>query len=134
MPSRSNSRSSDKKTLQKKNNVIKELRKKIKELDRRLDTLNGTIMDEFDNREVVSKRLDNVFTDVKKIKRDLDQDNERIDNIVTDLHPLTHTMTIVKETLKEQLGVNWANYGISHHQNIPRETISISSRRRSPRV
>ena len=111
MPSRSNSRSSDKKTLQKKNNVIKELRKKIKELDRRLDTLNGTIMDEFDNREVVSKRLD---------------------NIATDLHPLTHTMTIVKQVLKEQLGVNWANYGISHHQNIPRETTSTqsSSRRR----
>ena len=115
MPSRSNSRSSDKKTLQKKNNVIKELRKKIKELDRRLDTLNGTIMDEFDNREVVSKRLDNVFTD---------------------LHSLTHTMTIVKEVLKER-GVNWANYGISHHQNIPRETTSTQSgsrRRRTSRV
>lgn len=137
MPSRSNSRSSDKKTLQKKNNVIKELRKKIKELDRRLDTLNETIMDELDNREVVSKRLDNVFTDVKKIQRDLDQDNERIDDIVTNLHPLTHTMTIVKQVLKEQLGVNWANYGISHHQNIPRETTSTQSssrRRRSPRV
>ena len=115
MPSRSNSRSSDKKTLQKKNNVIKELRKQIKELDRRLDTLNETIMDEFDNREVVSKRLDNVFTD---------------------LHSLTHTITIVKEVLKER-GVNWANYGISHHQNIPRETTSTQSssrRRRSPRV
>lgn len=129
--------SSNKKTLQKKNNVIKQLRKQIKELDRRLDTLNGTIMDEFDNREVVSKRLDSVFTDVKKIKRDLDQDNERIDDIVTDLHPLTSAMPIVKQVLKEQLGVNWANYGIDHHQNIPRETTSTqatSRRRRSPRV
>ena len=33
-------------------------------------------------------------------------------------------MPIVKQVLKEQLGVNWANYGISHHQNIPRETTS----------
>jgi len=115
MPS-SRSRS-DKRTLQKKNNVIKQLRKQIETLDRRLDTLNETVMDEFDNRDVVTKRLDKVFTDVKKIQRDLDQDNERIDSIVTDLHPLTHTMTIVKKTLKEQLGVNWRNYNIDHHQN-----------------
>ena len=129
--------SSNKKTLQKKNNIIKQLRKQIKELDRRLDTLNETIMDEFDNRKVVSKRLDSVFTDVKKIQRDLDQDNERIDDIVTNLHPLKITMPIVKQVLKEQLGVNWANYGISHHQNIPRETTSTQSssrRRRPPRV
>ena len=46
-------------------------------------------------------------------------------------------MPIVKQVLKEQLGVNWANYGISHHRNIPRETTqeqSTSHRRRPPRV
>ena len=35
-------------------------------------------------------------------------------------------MTIVKETLKERC-VNWANYGISHHQNIPCETTPTQS-------
>ena len=49
----------------------------------------------------------------------------------------TDRLSIVKQVLKEQLGVNWANYGISHHQNIPRETTpeqSTSRRRRPPRV
>ena len=90
----------------------KKTNKLLSELDSRMDDLNNRVMDELDNKDIVTERLDKVFTDVKKIQRDLDQDNERIDGLIIDIDRHKYKIDVVKYILKQNFSTDFRPYHI----------------------
>ena len=74
----------------------------IKELDSRVTDLNSRIMDELIDRDTIGDKI-------KRIERNLDQDDERIDELTKNLREgfmyITEFESKVKNAFKQKLGV-----------------------------